>query len=62
MPDDSEGRRVVFEVPSFTDPTKSYVVRRLPSGQWACLCPAYEYQKKGSCKHTKVLEEAGLLW
>ena len=42
----------LFEVPSFTNPRKKYVV---DLREKSCTCPAYRF--RGYCKHLKFVEE-----
>ena len=42
----------LYEVPSFTNPRKKYVV---DLREKSCTCPAYRF--RGYCKHLKFVEE-----
>ena len=42
----------LYEVPSFTNPRKKYVV---DLREKSCTCPAYRF--RGYCKHLKAVEE-----
>ena len=42
-------------VPSFTDDTKEYTVKKFKDGSWECSCPAFKYHE-GECKHIKHIK------
>ena len=46
---------VVANVPSRTDPTRTYAVRRNPSGELTCECQGWMY--RGYCWHTEAVKE-----
>ena len=41
-----------WEVPSSSNPSKTYTVERKANGTWSCTCPQYLYRKQ-ECKHIK---------
>lgn len=36
---------IVYEVKSFSDPTKTYQVRELPDHSWRCQCPFFVFNE-----------------
>lgn len=49
-----------FEVPSFTDPARSYSVHKSAvSGAWVCGCDSWRWSASTpkSCKHLKALAD-----
>jgi len=42
----------LYEVPSFTNPRKTYVV---DVREHTCTCPGFQY--RGKCKHLKLVEK-----
>lgn len=46
-------RRV--EVPSFSNPNKTYIVVEKEDGSWQCSCPVWIYRRK-ICKHIKMVQ------
>jgi hypothetical protein len=49
--------KVIARVPSLSQLGKSYAIRQLPSGL-SCDCPAFDYSKDHSCKHTAIYKAA----
>lgn len=50
----ARGERV-FEVPSFTTPGITYIVRRHPDGSWSCDCPDCVCRQH-ECKHIAAVK------
>jgi len=46
--------RGLYEVPSFTDPRKTYVVDII---ERTCTCPAFTYGVRNPCKHIKAVKD-----
>ena len=44
----------LYEVPSFTDPRKTYVVDII---ERTCTCPAFTYGIRNPCKHILAVKE-----
>lgn len=40
-----------YKVKSFSDPTKEYTIRQLPSGEWRCEC--WAFLRWGNCDHLR---------
>lgn len=68
----TEWRRKNIDVPSESDPDKTYTVtadfseRRMRNNEFYCSCPAYKYQKMGKtkkmCKHIKKVKDQFCGW
>ena len=52
---------MLFEVPSFTDPNKTYVVRKTDDG-YRCDCPHFIFREKQihKCDHIRKLQHLKL--
>lgn len=50
-------QRQVFEVPSESDPKKTYQVVQYPDGTWGCNCPAFVHGRTVPCKHIQDLQQ-----
>lgn len=48
-------RHVEVRVPSSSDPSTSYLISGVISGDLKCSCPGHNF--KGSCKHLKLITE-----
>jgi hypothetical protein len=47
-----------YQVKSFSDPNKIYVVRQLPDGSWHCSCPQGVF--RGKCNHIQKIRHLKL--
>ena len=45
-----------WEVPSFTNPDKIYIVSLTKNGEYQCSCPQWIFRRK-ECKHIKMIKE-----
>ena len=45
------------EVPSFSNPEKTYIVTQKEDGTWQCSCPVWIYRRR-TCKHIEAVKEA----
>ncbi len=46
-----------WDVPSSSDKSKTYIVKRNINGSFSCTCPHHTY-RKAECKHIKKVKES----
>lgn len=51
----NEQNVIVAQVPSKSDPSRTYTVRRNPSGEYTCECLGFRF--RGDCWHTQATKE-----
>ena len=47
----------VYNIPSNSDPSKSYIVKKSGRGEWTCSCPGFGFRRK--CKHIDSVKNKG---
>ena len=45
-----------YEINSFSDPTKIYIVSETTTGEWQCSCPVWIYRRR-TCKHIENVQQ-----